>query len=183
VAACYDDKGVMTMSEADQLQLIADKASLNTTVATMTTRIQELWRRSCTRPRGRRSVWRSAMPTTSSARTIAPLATQESLGCRMAPVRPLEISATCSSRLPFLSAAFVRTSSHARAVAPARTALRSGSVLLTGRCHARAACLTLDVGQDFFSALDFYFLFLFYFPSHAGDFSSHFSLSNHNITR
>ena len=30
------------MSEADQLQLMADKASLNTTVATMTTRIHEL---------------------------------------------------------------------------------------------------------------------------------------------
>ena len=30
------------MSEADQLQLMADKASLNTTVATMATRIQEL---------------------------------------------------------------------------------------------------------------------------------------------
>ena len=30
------------MSEADRLQLVADKTSLNTTVATMTTRIQEL---------------------------------------------------------------------------------------------------------------------------------------------
>ena len=30
------------MSEADQLQLMADKVSLNTTVGTMTTRIHEL---------------------------------------------------------------------------------------------------------------------------------------------
>ena len=32
-AACYDDKGNMTMSETDKIQLMADKVSLTSTVA------------------------------------------------------------------------------------------------------------------------------------------------------
>jgi len=36
-AACYDDKGAVTMSETAKLQLMADKTSMTTTVATMTT--------------------------------------------------------------------------------------------------------------------------------------------------
>jgi hypothetical protein len=33
-AACYDDQGNMTMTEADKVQLMADKASMTTTMAT-----------------------------------------------------------------------------------------------------------------------------------------------------
>merc|ERR1740115_626278 len=36
-AACYDDKGAVTMNETAKLQLMADKTSMTTTVATMTT--------------------------------------------------------------------------------------------------------------------------------------------------
>merc|ERR1711957_48355 len=36
-AACYDDKGAVTMNETAKLQLMADKTSMMTTVATMTT--------------------------------------------------------------------------------------------------------------------------------------------------
>merc|ERR1712028_152498 len=35
-AACYDDKGAVTMNETAKLQLMADKTSMTTTVATMT---------------------------------------------------------------------------------------------------------------------------------------------------
>merc|ERR1711935_764059 len=38
-AACYDDKGAVTMSETAKLQLMADKTSMTTTVATMTTTV------------------------------------------------------------------------------------------------------------------------------------------------
>ena len=33
-AACYDDQGNMTMTEADKVQLMADKTSMTTTMAT-----------------------------------------------------------------------------------------------------------------------------------------------------
>ena len=33
-AACYDDQGNMTMTETDKVQLMADKASMTTTMAT-----------------------------------------------------------------------------------------------------------------------------------------------------
>ena len=36
-AACYDEKGSMTMNETAMVQLMADKTSMTTTVATMTT--------------------------------------------------------------------------------------------------------------------------------------------------
>merc|ERR1711865_812301 len=36
-AACYDDKGAVTMNETAKLQLMADKTSMTTTVASMTT--------------------------------------------------------------------------------------------------------------------------------------------------
>merc|ERR1740115_254018 len=38
-AACYDDKGAVTMNETAKLQLMADKTSMTTTVATMTTTV------------------------------------------------------------------------------------------------------------------------------------------------
>lgn len=95
----------------------------------------------------RRSAEKSAMPITSSARAIAPRAQLgESLGMQdMGRARPLEDHLVKvphkDSFLALLSS--VRTSSHVRAVAPALTALSPlmhGVVLLTGRCHARAAC-------------------------------------------
>merc|ERR1719162_2193390 len=38
-AACYDDQGAMTMNETAKVQLMADMASMTTTVATMTTTV------------------------------------------------------------------------------------------------------------------------------------------------
>ena len=38
-AACYDDKGAVTMNETAKLQLMADKTSMTTTVASMTTTV------------------------------------------------------------------------------------------------------------------------------------------------
>ena len=41
-AACYDDKGVVTMSETAKVQLIADKNAATATVATQASAIDEL---------------------------------------------------------------------------------------------------------------------------------------------
>ena len=41
-AACYDDKGVVTMSETAKVQLIADKNAATATVATQASTIDEL---------------------------------------------------------------------------------------------------------------------------------------------
>ena len=41
-AACYDDKGVVTMSETAKVQLIADKNAATATVATHANKIKDL---------------------------------------------------------------------------------------------------------------------------------------------
>jgi uncharacterized protein YlxW (UPF0749 family) len=41
-AACYDDKGVVTMNETAKVQLIADKNAMSATVATHANKIKDL---------------------------------------------------------------------------------------------------------------------------------------------
>ena len=112
------------------------------------------WRRSSIWPtgwpRGRRSVCRSATTTTSSARTIASRAQLgESLEMQDGPRTsrweyPLNVPRH-RARIPFLSALLLLCANlepRTRRGARAYSRLRSftGAVLLTGRCHARAAC-------------------------------------------